>query len=279
METTTTDSQPNRLPTTQGIRMAYVLSLIIAVLMAAASIAGILYPADIYPAEELLVAFVPNDVVNLAVGLPILLGAMWLARRGRLIGLLFWPGALFYALYNYAAYLFAMPLTWMYLVFLALVALTLYTMVGLVASIDGSAIQQRLTGAVRERLAGGVLVAFGALFFLRAADIMAMALINQTVIATVERAVNTADFLISPALVVAGVLLWRRQAFGYAIGAGLLFHTSMLFVGLLIFMLIQPLLTDAPFMVVDTIVVFVMGLIFSVPLALFIRGIASTRRA
>jgi hypothetical protein len=275
LETTTNGS---RLPTTQGIRMAYVLSLIIAVLMAAASIAGILYPADIYPAEELLAAFVPNDVVNLAIGVPILLGAMWLAGRGRLIGLLFWPGALFYALYNYAAYLFAMPLTWMYLVCLALVALTLYTMVGLVASIDGKAIQQRLMGAVPERVAGGVLVVFGAFFLFRAVDVMAAALINQTVITAVERAANTADFLISPALIVGGVLLWRRQAFGYAVGAGLLFHTSMLFVGLVIFMLIQPLLTDVPFPLVDTIVVFIMGLVFSIPLVLFIRGIASTRR-
>jgi hypothetical protein len=34
-------------------------------------------------------------VVNL------LLGAPALTRRGRLLGLLFWPGGLFYATYNY----------------------------------------------------------------------------------------------------------------------------------------------------------------------------------
>jgi hypothetical protein len=38
---------------------------------------------------------VANNVGNLVIGLAILLGAMGLARRGRLIGLLFWPGALF----------------------------------------------------------------------------------------------------------------------------------------------------------------------------------------
>ena len=41
--------------------------------------------------------------------LPILLGSMWLARRGSLAGLLLWPGALFYALYAYVPYLVGAP--------------------------------------------------------------------------------------------------------------------------------------------------------------------------
>jgi hypothetical protein len=34
------------------------------------------------------------------IGLPILRGSMGLARRGKLLGLLLWPGALFYVLYH-----------------------------------------------------------------------------------------------------------------------------------------------------------------------------------
>jgi hypothetical protein len=67
--------QLNRLPRTQDVTLAYVFSLVVALLMGVASVAGLVYPADIYP-EDLLQSFVPNDVVNLAIGLPILLGAM-----------------------------------------------------------------------------------------------------------------------------------------------------------------------------------------------------------
>ena len=47
----------------------------------------------------------------------------------------------------------------------------------------------------------------------------------------------------------------------------------MLFVGLIIFLLLQPILTDAPFAVADVAVVFVMGLVCFVPFGLFTRGL------
>jgi hypothetical protein len=81
------------LPTRRSLTLIYVLSLLIALLMAAASAIGLLYHAAIYPSKELFESFVSNDIVNLLIGLPILLGSMWWARRGKLLGLLLWPGA------------------------------------------------------------------------------------------------------------------------------------------------------------------------------------------
>ena len=47
----------------------------------------------------------------------------------------------------------------------------------------------------------------------------------------------------------------------------------MLFVGLLVFFILQPFLTAMPFPAQDFVVIFVMGLVCFIPLALFIRGI------
>jgi hypothetical protein len=243
--------------------------------MAVASVAGLLYPARLYPTEELRQSFVPNDVVNLFLGLPILLGSMWLARRGRLIGLLFWPGALFFVLYNSVVYAFGLPLNVGFLLSLVLLTLSAYTMIGVVASIDGKAVQQQLMGAVPERIAGGVLVVLGAAFSLRVIVILIGAVVSHAPIAEAERALHVADLVISPALIIGGVLLWRRKPLGYVAGTGLLFQASMLFIGLIAVLLLQPLLTTAPFLPVDTIVVFGMGLVCFVPFALFLRGVAS----
>jgi hypothetical protein len=243
--------------------------------MAGASVAGLLYPAKLYPTEELRQSFLPNDVVNLFIGLPILLGSMGLAWRGKLTGLLFWPGALFYVLYNSIVYALGLPLNVVFLLSLVVLTLSPYTMIGLVASIDAKAVQQQLTGAVPERVAGGVLVGLGAVFSLRIIVILVQALVSQTPIAEAERALHVADLVISPALIVGGVLLWRREPLGYVAGTGLLFQASMLFIGLIAILLLQPLLTTAPFLPVDTIVVFLMGLVCFVPLALFLRGVAS----
>jgi hypothetical protein len=257
------------------LTLAYAFSLAIALLMAGASVAGLLYPAKLYPTEELRQSFLPNDVVNLFIGLPILLGSMGLAWRGKLTGLLFWPGALFYVLYNSIVYALGLPLNVVFLLSLVVLTLSPYTMIGLVASIDAKAVRQQLTGAVPERVAGGVLVGLGAVFSLRIIVILVQALVSQTPIAEAERALHVADLVISPALIVGGVLLWRREPLGYVAGTGLLFQASMLFIGLIAILLLQPLLTTAPFLPVDTIVVFLMGLVCFVPFALFLRGVAS----
>jgi hypothetical protein len=259
--------------------LIYILSFIIAIFMAAASIAGLLYQTVIYPTDELLQSFLPTDVTVLFIGLPMLLGSMWLTWRGKLIGLLFWPGALFFVLYNYIVYVFAMPLNVAFLLHLALVMLSVYTLIGLVASINGEVVKQRLTDAVPERLAGGVLAGLGLLFFLRVLGVMVNVLISQTPIPEVEIALNSSDFITSPAWIVWGVLLWRRKAFGYVTGLGLLFQASMLFIGLIILMLVQPFLTNEPFALVDVVVVFVMGLICFIPFALFVRGVATNRKS
>jgi hypothetical protein len=71
----------------------YTLSLNVAGWMTALSLVGLLFPMAMYPYEELRQSFVANDVVNLLIGLPALLGALWLLRCGKLPGLLGLPPA------------------------------------------------------------------------------------------------------------------------------------------------------------------------------------------
>lgn len=262
-----------RLPLTRDLTLAYPLSVGVALIMAVASVAGLLDPTGIYPDAARLESFVPNDAVNVVVGLPILLGSMWLARRGSLLGLLFWPGALFYVVYTYIVYVFAMPVNVMFLLYLALIVVSAYTISRLVASIDRHVVQQRLAGAVPHRLAGGVLAVLGVAFFLRVIGIVVGSVSSQTPIAADEFALHIGDLLLSPAWVVAGMLLWRRQALGYVVGPGVLFQASTLFVGLILVMLLQPVLIAAPLDLAGVVAVALMGLVCFVPFALLVRGV------
>lgn len=263
-----------KLPLKGNICPIFICSFVIAFLVAVVSVAGLQFRTSIYPTDELIRAFVPNDTVNLFIGLPILLGSMWLDWRGKLIGLLCWAGALLFVFYNYLAYVFAMPLSWAFLVHLALTTLSLYTLIGLVASIDGKAVQQRLEGAVPERLTGGVLAALGLLFFLRVIGIVFNALSSGILLPETEIAVNISDFLTTPAWVIGGILLWRQKELGYVTGLGLLFQGSMLFIALIIFLLLQPFLTFTPFAIGDVVIIFAMGMICFIPFTLFVRGVA-----
>lgn len=259
-----------QLPITRPLSLVSTLSLITTLLMATVSLAGLWAPETIYPSEALRRSFVSNDVVNLFIGLPILLGSMMLARRGKLAGLLFWPGALLYVAYNYIAYAVALPFTWQFIPYLALVGLGGFAVYLLMTSLDGTAIQHRLNGKVPRRFAGGVLVGFGALFFLRS-----IAQLIQASVARPELAVVVADLFTTPLWFVGGILLWRRQALGYACGAGLLFQASMLFVALLAFFILQPIVAGVPFPVEDFVVIAAMGLVCFVPFGMYVRGAVS----
>jgi hypothetical protein len=267
------------LPLKGSIKATYALSIILAALMAAASIAGLLCQTSIYPTDDLLQSLLPTDPSVLFIGLPMLLGSMWLTARGRLIGLLLWPGALFYAFYTYLTYVFAMPLSAAFLLHLALVTVSGYTLMALLASIDTKAVQKALTGAVPDRLAGGILAGLGILFFLRALGLLVQALASNTPMGEVDFALNTIDFLIAPSWVICGVLCWRRKAFGNVIGLGMLFQGCMLFIGLIIIMLLQPFIANSPIAWIDVAVVSVMGLICFIPFGLYIRGVVTGRRA
>ena len=240
--------------------------------------AGLLLKSDIYPTEDLAQSFVVTDLVNLVIGVPILLGSMWVARRGKLIGLLFWPGALFFIVYHSIVYVYAMPFSWIYLLYIALLVLSVYTLIGLVASIDGRKVEQRLSGRVPERLAGGVLVGLGAFSLLRNLGVVAEAIFSQTTLPATDLGVMVSDFVLIPAWIIGGVLLWRRQALGYVGGTGLLFQGSMLFIGLIAWLILTPLMTGAPFALVDVIVVFIMGLICFIPFGLFVRGVIASEQ-
>ena len=260
------------LPVRYRLTLFYFISAIIAILMVVVSAGGIINRAEVYPTEELLRTFAANDVVNLFIGVPILLGSMWLAWRGKWFGLLCWPGALFFAFYNYLAYIFALPFDWRFPIHLVLTVLGGYTLAGLMATMDGDAIKQKLEGRVHEKLAGGVLAGFGILFLLRSLGVMGVALYSGNPLANADLAVNIADISISPALAIGGLLLWRRKAFGYSAGLGLLFQASMLFIALIAFFILQPMLTTDTFKAIDTLLIFIMGLICFVPFFLFSRG-------
>ncbi|MGD8813521.1 MAG: hypothetical protein PVI78_03495 [Anaerolineales bacterium] len=275
---TTHHNNPPTLLLKGSLTPIYASSIVIAVLMTAASVAGIFFQTATYPTVELLENFFPNDVLMLAIGLPMLLVSMALTCRKRLIGLLLWQGALVFVFYNYFIYVLAMPLNLAYLLHLAMVLLSFYALIALIAGIDASELGSRLAGAVLDRLSGAILAVLGFLFLLRALGMLIGGLSDPEPMAGTELALNSSDFLITPTWVLGGILLWRRKALGYVIGLGLLFQASMLFIGLIVFMLVQPILTEAPFPLVDIVVVFVMGLICFVPFGLYLRGVLTTRK-
>lgn len=269
----------------RGVGLATALSVVIALLMAGGALAGLLAPSRSYPDGAMRDAFVANDLATLLIGLPALVGAPLLARRGGLLGLLCWPGALLFATYNAIAYAVALPSAAQIGASLALAALSVAAIVALLGGFDAAAIRARLRGAVPARAGGIALVGLGLIFLLRAIGLGVRLLGGQAALGAADTGALAADLLITPWWVVGGVLLWREHPLGYAVGAGLLCQASLLFAGLLVALGARPLVAATPFPIADFLVIAALGPVCFVPFALFARGtlrrapLAGSRRA
>jgi hypothetical protein len=235
------------LPIQRDLGLAYASSAVVSVAIAVVSVAGLVRGSEgLYAVESPLVQVSRGgDAANLLLGLPTLLGSMWLARRGSLVGLLLWPGALFYALYAYALYLVGAPFDALFFGYVALVTLSAWTLIGIVASIDAAEVRRRLAMAP-ARSVGGALVVIAVLAY---AGLTATALGSPTNEAAMRPQWVVDYALGTPALLLGGVLLWRRAALGYVAATGLLlvsglnglaFSASALLDGLLAGRSIEP---------------------------------------
>jgi len=281
----------NTLPLKGDLTLAYRTSLLIALLMVVVSAAGLAWGStSLYGVESnralgvsastagvLVPGFLVQDLFNLVVGLPILVGALWLARRDSLIGLLLWPGALFYLAYTYVHYLIGVPFSALFLGYVAIVVLSAYTTIGLVASIDGDTVRQRLTGAVRPRFVGGLLVGSALLTVGQdAGGAVATALASGAPIDPLARGVWIADLTLGvPAMLIVGGLLWQRASLGYVAAAGLLLSFGMTSVVIAAMLALQPVLTGAPIDGATVMGLLFFGAVSLAPLVLFARGTAS----
>ena len=200
---------------------------------------------------------------------------MWFARHGSLIGLLCWPGALFYILYVYTFYVLGVPFNILFLPYVVLVTLSTYTTIGLFASIDGEAVRQRLSGKVPARTTGGLFILIAILFMTVDVFLVVTTLASHAPVDATTKVSWIADFTIQlPALLVVGVLLWRREAFGYVAAPGLLIQGSVLNSGFALVLMFQALFTASPINAPFVALVFMIGAISFIFLVFFMRGAA-----
>lgn len=262
------------LPIKREVTLASLCSGLVALLLSVASLAGLLDGSHLYPASQVS-GNTGTDALNLVVGLPLLLGSMWLARRGSLIGLLCWPGALFYILYVYTFYLLGVPFNALFLPYVALVTLSAYTLIGLVASFDGQAVRHRLSGGVPVRTTAGLFLLLALLFLTVDVVQVVTTLASRASVNSTTYASWCTDCTVQlPALFVAGLLLWRREALGYVAAPGLLLQGGVLNAGYALVLAFQAIFAAAPLNAPFVALVFVIGVLGFILLAFFVRAAA-----
>ena len=110
-------------------KVAYGLTALAAAAMTVVAAVGGLAPGWLYRDNPLIIAtFRGQDVVTLAVAVPLLVAGLFLERRGSRRGRLLWLGMLFSALYGYLVYAFGAAFNAFFLLYVAIVGLALYAL-------------------------------------------------------------------------------------------------------------------------------------------------------
>jgi hypothetical protein len=197
-------------------------SLLVALVMAAASTAG-LWVDDVYRDNTWsTAAFRGTDAVTLLVAVPTLVGALVLARRGSLRARLVWLGVLAYNVYNYGFYLFGTAFNDCFLAYAVALGVSLILLVFAVPRILPAVAAD---AAAPYRLVGGYLVVVGVMFGLAWTVQAVQSIVEDTPPAVIAKTgIHTSIVfgldltLVVPWLVIAGVSMWRRTRSGVLMG-------------------------------------------------------------
>ncbi len=208
------------------VRAAYLMSWAIAMLMIAASLAGLLLDGLFKEGLWAREALRGGDLVTLVLVAPLLIVALVLVRRGSRRAEALWMGLLAYTLYDYAYYVFGSRFNDVFLLHIALFSLSVFALACALPNLDVIRIADRVGTERSAKWVGGFLVIVGVLQGLLWVFVVVRNAFTGEVIQDIPVAGQHLVFaldlgLLVPSLVIAGALLFRRAPMGSLLGTAM----------------------------------------------------------
>jgi hypothetical protein len=168
-----------------------------------------------------------QDVVTLFLGIPLLVFALWLARRGSLRGQVLLTGTLGYFLYTYMSMAFLAAYNPLFLVYVALFSSSLFAFVQALTSIDRHLLPAHFSAHLPRRSIAVFFFTVGGFLLLMWVGLIVPPLLEGhaplALESTTTLVIQAMDLgILVPVAVMTGVLLLRRAPLGYLLASVLL---------------------------------------------------------
>jgi len=206
------------------------LSFPLAVLLAAASLSGLIF-SSVYSAERRLQAAqaAGNDAGNLVAVVPFLTIAAILALRGSLTARLVWMGTLVFLIYVFLGYAFGLHFNSLFLAYCGILGLSFYALAGSLPDLPIAEIGRRFgaRAPVKATAVFLLLMTLGTAYHWLA-EIVPALLAGQAPQAVRDAGGFTETVAVldlafgAPASMIAAILLLRRKPLGFVLGPVLL---------------------------------------------------------
>ena len=167
---------------------------------------------------------VGQDIVTLAMGLPLLLISVFIYRKNLLKGKLLLAGTLGYFLYTYTSYSFLCMYNSFFLIYVMLMSLSFYAFTLTMMSFNLETISDCFSKKLPVILIGGVLIFMSIAVGMMWLGIILPALKQGTFPKLLEQystfTIQVLDLgFVVPTTILAGILLIKRKSFGYLLAA------------------------------------------------------------
>lgn len=210
-------------------RAAYAVSVLLAVVSAAAAAATLFVPGVLRGPAVMNGSARGTALVMLVVGIPMLAVSMVFAARGSMRGRIAWFGAAGYFVYNGVMFVLGTPFNQLYLLYEATLGLAIWSAVLVVATTDFGTLKRSFAASFPDRpIAAYMLLIVAANTFLWLSGVVPGVLSSEppkfldgTGLTTLPTYDQDLAFWL-PAIAVAAIWMWRRMTWGRLIVGGAL---------------------------------------------------------
>ena len=254
----------------------------IAILLMIAAGGGLFIGGLYRDAPYFAVQAMGQDLISLAVVLPALILAAFLASHGSSRARLIWLGGLVYLVYSYVIAAFDVKFNPLFLVYVALLGCSLYALIGGLVTLDMAGIKASFVERTPSRAVSIYLAVLAILFYFLWLNETIPALIAGKIPQSLQdngtptNAVHVLDMAwILPAFGITAVSLWRKHSLGYTL-AGTMLSYIVLLISAILSMVVFMIRNGQP-VVVPQVVIF--GTLFAASLGMliwFLKGLKST---
>lgn len=223
------------------------MSVVVVGLVVIAAVAGLTVDGVYVDSENAKEALRGNDMVNLVVGIPIMVIALWMTARGSTRGHLLWLAMITYVMYGYAYYVFGPTFNSLFLLHVAIFSLSMVALGFGLGAFDPTNLRPRWESSVLPRAVAIFLIlivatlignyAYETIRYSTGGELPTDVLPFEEWRVHLGYALDLS--IIAPASIIAAVLLWKNSTWGYTVAAILLIFLAVFqlnFLGSALFM-------------------------------------------
>lgn len=185
-----------------------------------------IYGKGLYKNESVSMASqaIAQDIVTLCLGIPLLIAALILSQKGTLKARLLLTGMLGYFLYTYISYSFLAMYNSLFIIYVVLMSSSFFAFTLAMMSFDMHNISSCFSSKLPARFIGGVLifiaVAVGLMWLKRIMTPLSAGTVPDGLEHYTTLVIQALDLgFVLPAGILSGVLLIKRNAFGYLLSS------------------------------------------------------------